>query len=29
MTLRVYAHVIEAADQVVADTLGRVLDDRS
>jgi integrase len=28
MTLRVYAHALEAGDQVVADTLGRVLDDK-
>ena len=29
MTLRVYAHVVEGADRVVADTLGRLLDDES
>ncbi len=28
MTLRVYAHALDAADQVVADTLGRLLDDK-
>jgi integrase len=29
MTMRVYAHVVEGADQAVADSLGRVLDGRS